>query len=118
MTLRHFSQKEFECKCGCGFNNVQDELIIKLDNARTEAGVPFTVTSGCRCEKHNQKVGGVVDSAHLTGEAADIATTIKTRMLIVRALLNNFDRAFINFEKDFVHVDISKSKQSPYLGTY
>lgn len=43
-----------------------------LDPAREQLGMPITVNSGFRCAKHNAHVGGVVNSQHLRGEAADV----------------------------------------------
>ena len=67
-----FNLDEFECKCGCGLNNTQHYFIDKLQDARDRAKIPFFINSGCRCPKHNAKVGGRKNSDHLTGEGADI----------------------------------------------
>jgi hypothetical protein len=67
----YFKESEFTCRCGCGTNKVKLELINTLNIIRGYIGVPITITSGTRCVKHNQKVGGVSNSNHLTGDAAD-----------------------------------------------
>jgi len=46
--------------------------MIFLDGFREYYGRPVIVSSGYRCKKLNDKVGGVKNSAHLTGCAADI----------------------------------------------
>ena len=46
-------------------------LMMALDRARADAGVPFVVTSGWRSVAHNAAVGGAGDSAHLAGHAVD-----------------------------------------------
>jgi uncharacterized protein YcbK (DUF882 family) len=43
-----------------------------LDIIRETLGKPVNVTSGCRCPTHNAKVGGVKNSNHTHGTAADI----------------------------------------------
>ncbi|MDE6824939.1 MAG: peptidase M15 [Duncaniella sp.] len=43
-----------------------------LDPLREAWGVPIDVTSGYRCPVLNKAVGGVKNSQHLTGQAADI----------------------------------------------
>ena len=43
-----------------------------LDPARERLGKPITVNSGYRCPLHNSKVGGVANSQHMHGEAADV----------------------------------------------
>jgi hypothetical protein len=45
-----------------------------LDPVREAWGEPIIVNSGYRCERLNTLVGGVEDSQHLKGEAADITT--------------------------------------------
>lgn len=45
-----------------------------LDPAREAYGNPVIVSSGYRCKLLNKAVGGVDDSQHLSGEAADITT--------------------------------------------
>lgn len=43
-----------------------------LEPLREHAGVPIIVSSGFRCRRLNKAVGGVTNSQHCTGEAADI----------------------------------------------
>ncbi len=67
----NFKRSEFACKCGCGFDTVDSELIEALEEIRTYFGSPITITSGCRCQEHNHKVGGNPNSQHKRGRAAD-----------------------------------------------
>ena len=69
----HFYRKEFACKCGCGGDTVDVELLRVLDQLRMRWMAPVIITSGYRCAAHNAKVGGAPDSQHLVGKAADIA---------------------------------------------
>lgn len=50
-----------------------------LDPMREAWGGPLVVTSGYRCKALNKAVGGVANSAHLSGWAADIRPTDKRR---------------------------------------
>lgn len=51
------------------------QLVDKvLDPARDEWGHPIIVTSGYRCRQLNEIVGGVDNSQHMEGLAADITT--------------------------------------------
>lgn len=43
-----------------------------LEPLRQHFGTPVVISSGYRCPALNQAVGGVPNSQHLTGEAADI----------------------------------------------
>ena len=71
--IKHFKQSEFACKCGCGFNSINLNLVKILDEIREYFGQPMTITSGCRCAKHNAKVSGSVsNSRHVSGKASDI----------------------------------------------
>ena len=81
--MKWFKEKEFACKC-CGQlplstssgqaprENVKALVCEVLDPVRERLGMPIVVNSGYRCEKHNKDVGGVRNSQHLRGEAADI----------------------------------------------
>lgn len=68
----HFKKSEFNCKCGCGLNNISYSLVKILEDIRYHfGGKPVTITSGTRCSKHNKEVGGIRGSKHLQGKAAD-----------------------------------------------
>lgn len=75
--MKWFTEKEFKCRC-CGElpeefqGNVRVLVANVLDQAREKLGMPITVNSGYRCQKHNAEVGGVPRSQHMVGEAADI----------------------------------------------
>lgn len=90
-------------------------LVEMLDIAREIAGVPFRITSGCRSEAHNQEVGGVQNSSHLTGLAVDIACdTSRERYLITNALLRvGFKR--LGLYKTHIHADIDPDKAKEIL---
>lgn len=115
----YFSRKELECKC-CGVCLISDELLGRLNHAREIAGIPFIITSGYRCEKHNDEVGGVPTSAHTKGLAVDIAFKNSNQCFkIVRALYDaGFRRIGINFAKSFVHCDVDGSKPQDVLFKY
>lgn len=87
---KNFRREEFECRCGCGHDNVSPVLVDLLQEIRDLLDRPIVVHSGCRCEVHNKVVGGVSNSAHITGEAADIyvpgweAATLGGRIKMLR----------------------------------
>jgi len=73
---KNFKRKEFECGCNCGFDTVDYELLCLLEEIREEFNflyrkVFIEITSACRCEKHNKKIGGSQNSQHLRGRASD-----------------------------------------------
>lgn len=67
----HFNRAEFACKCGCGFDTVDIELIEALEVVRQYFMRPVIITSGCRCEQYNYQIGGSPNSYHTKGRAAD-----------------------------------------------
>ena len=91
---KNFKVSEFACHCGCGFNVIDQRVINVAQAIRDALGVPVHVNSGCRCEKHNTKVGGVqkkVDhktgkviskgSNHLYGLAADLSCSKGSKVM-------------------------------------
>lgn len=75
--ITYFTREEFRCKCGgkycSGFPAEPQEQLVKIaDRLRKNLGVPVTVVSGLRCPTWNRIQGGVADSQHMYGEAADI----------------------------------------------
>ena len=75
--IEYFTRDEFRCKCGgkyCnGFPAEPKEQMVRIaDQLRKNLGVPITVVSGLRCPTWNTLQGGVENSQHMYGEAADI----------------------------------------------
>ena len=83
--MKWFSMNEFECHCGCRMPDSARANIVALveqvlDPARERYGKPVCVNSGYRCARHNAAVGGVANSQHLRGEAADICCSDNERL--------------------------------------
>ena len=108
--MRNFSRDEHTCSCGCGKNNMNPRHMEMLNDARDMAGIPFIITSGCRCSPHNKAIGGLPKSSHLFGFASDIlAETAEARYKIVRSLLiAGFRR--VGIYGDFIHADNDPNK--------
>lgn len=85
-------------------------FLYKLEHARELAAIPFKITSGYRTADHNKSVGGVPNSSHLIGVAADIAVgSGNERYIILNALIRaGFSR--IGVAKNFIHCDTDISK--------
>ena len=82
--------------------DVRDNIIALTDNvlepARCAVGEPVFITSGFRCKELNELVGGVDNSGHQYGEAADVTcsdlrrlaeTIIKLRLPFDQMGINN-----------------------------
>lgn len=65
------------------------------------------ISSGYRCEELNHLVGGVADSQHLKGEAADIYTFGSCRLLeALQQSRLNFDQAIYYRRRGFIHLSL------------
>lgn len=79
----HFNRSEFACKCGCGANTVDVQLISVLETIRSHFhDNPISIQSGHRCFKHNHSVDGASNSMHLIGRAADFVVIGVTAHLV------------------------------------
>lgn len=121
MLTNNFSRSEFACKCGCGKNDISPELVNMLQKIRTAMGEPITVTSGCRCEKHNKAVGGVENSWHVKGLAADITCRSGASKLfnVIKTLRHDgrlYELSFCQYyqKQNFVHVDCGDVRKAVF----
>lgn len=106
---KYFTDIEFACNCcgGLPFHGMNSLLLVILDKIRETLGQNVYVLSGYRCPSHNAKVGGVPDSQHLHGTAADI-TCYHIDVDKVAALAEKYgaDGIGIYREQKFVHIDV------------
>lgn len=80
------------------------------------ASIPANFTSGRRTPQGNKLVGGVPNSRHLTGEAADFTPRPGQSMAQLEAdLRRRFSDAHVSNEGDHVHVS-RKGWNVPYQG--
>ena len=109
----YFSYSEFDSPDlpGSGEEFMNKEFIQKLDKIRQDVGFPLKINSGVRTKFWNQKVGGVSNSAHLKGFAADISTPNGKgqKEIAVAALKQGITR--IGFGNNFIHLDIDPDKR-------
>lgn len=122
MASEHFAWSEFECDCQkpqynfgwCdGFpgtdypdHSMSPELIQKIEQLRVNVGVPITVNSGVRCEQCNGYWGGVPDSLHKLGEAADLYCPSLSVDELADAALNVGLGVIRYYSSQFVHVQV------------
>lgn len=91
--------------------NLQALIDNVLDKAREAYGKPVTVTSGYRSPAVNKAVGGVSNSQHQKGQAADISTGQgkegnKKLFEIIRSQ-GNFDQLINEYDYSWVHVSFN-----------
>lgn len=109
---RNFKRSEFECKCGCGKYNADSRLVSGLQTLRDKIGAPIMINSACRCEDHNRRVGGVPNSQHVQGKAADIRVSGVTPRDVAKFAeeVPVFSKGGIGIYNSFVHVDVRDKK--------
>ena len=93
-------------------------FLLRLDEARERAGIPFVINSAYRSPEHNAKIGGKPNSSHLKGLAVDISVTnSRQRFIVLNALLEvGFTR--IGIADTFIHVDLDSGKSKDVIWTY
>lgn len=98
-------------------NNLRDVCVNVFDKVREHVGKPIGISSGFRCSKLNERVGGSKTSQHVEGKALDIDGDIfggVRNSEIFNYIKNNleFDQLIWEFgtenDPDWVHVSYSK----------
>lgn len=93
--------------------NLERLITNLLDPIREIWGKPLIVNSGYRCTQLNNAVGGVSNSNHLKGEAADITTGSKQGNLklfeMVKASNLAFDELIDEKNGSWLHVALRKN---------
>ena len=109
---RHFKLSEFACPC-CNHVMLHPKLLGKLVELRNVLERAVYITSGYRCPRYNQKIGGVVNSYHCIGLAADIKVR-NINLISLLEICENIDFNGIGFyeKKDFLHLDVRPTKRS------
>lgn len=82
-----------------------------LDPARERLGMPIYVNSCFRSKELNKKVGGVPDSQHVKGQAADIYCNDMEALLEILKTLD-FDQLIIYSTKGFYHVSYTTRRRN------
>lgn len=109
---KYFSEIELQCKCkNCGNSCPMDMVFLQLlDIVRKECGVPLNVSSGFRCNRHNKDIGGVPNSWHTKGKAADIWSAKISLDTIYNIASKYFDEVIFYKDNGFVHIGEPKSQ--------
>lgn len=110
---KNFSRDEFECSC-CHKCRVSLRLVSALQALRDRVKVPITITSAYRCMEYNRRVGGVKNSRHISGEAADIhihgmtEKEMYAHALQIPAFKDGGIGIYVG--RKFIHVDVRDKK--------
>lgn len=114
--MKYFTDGEFACKhCGeLPYGGMNPALMEALDKLRAMYGRPIYVSSGYRCTYWNMINGGVPNSQHKQGNAADIWVNGDYDEFYELVVASNlFDGIGHYPEQEFVHVDCRDNGNSP-----
>lgn len=114
----NFELSEFDCKCGCGFNNIKYAFVDRVQYARNRASLVFIVRSGCRCYQHNKDVGGKPSSDHLTGEGVDIVCVTSSGRFMMYDAFRDAGFTRIGVGPDFIHVGMRQDNPQEVFWIY
>ena len=113
--IQYFTREEFRCQCKGKYCNgfpvePQEKMVRTVDEIRRRLGIPVSIVdaggSGVRCPKHNAEVGGVYNSEHLYGRAADLhsAASPERMKAVAEEVLGN--TGGIGLYSWGIHVDV------------
>lgn len=101
----NFREEEFKCNCEKCRNEMKIYVVYLLQAIRHDLDEAMYVTSGYRCEEYNKKIGGVENSFHMYGKAADITIKDKSKYpLLEKLALEYFEEVVYYHDKNFIHV--------------
>lgn len=107
----NFKVSEFACKDGSDAVLVAPRLVMVLQTIRDHFGTAVTIGSGYRTPQYNAKVGGVTDSQHCYGAAADITVKGQTPANVAayaRRIMP--DWGGVGVYDSFTHIDVREQK--------
>ena len=121
-SLEEMYRSETARRCGID-NKPQTEEVVEnlralclevLQPLRDHLGRPVTITSGYRCKELNKRVGGVRNSQHLKGEAADIRVKNREELIeMMKFLMDETQFDQLIWEKagatEWVHVSYKRN---------
>lgn len=107
----------------CGRCEIQQSLLNALEVLRSLGPEPILVDSAYRCPEHNAEIGGVKDSQHQLGTAADIRIEgLNLQQMYDRAKqVPEFANGGVGvYDGGFIHVDVrqGRARWSRIKGVY
>ena len=132
--MKYFSLGEFshsDTAVSLGIDNtipweyipkIQHLVHCVLDPIREHWGLPIRVTSGYRCPELNAEVGGVEDSYHMEGCAADITATDPARNVELMSLIRAMHlvgklaltECYLGPKAKYIHIALDKDAIDPH----
>ena len=132
--MKYFTLKEFshsDTAVSLGIDNtipkeceerIRHLVHCVLDPVREHWGLPIRVTSGYRCPELNDEVGGVEDSYHMDGCAADISAHDPARnvelMSLIRAMqlvgMVSLTECYLGHKAKYIHIALDHVSIDPF----
>ena len=109
----NFRVQEFACGDGTDTVFVAPRLVMVLQSIRSHFGKAVNIHSGYRTPPYNTKVGGVEDSQHTYGTAADISikgVSVSDVAAYARSIMPDWGGVGIYKSQGFVHVDVRETR--------
>ena len=116
---KNFSKEEFDCNDGSEMPiNIYHNMVKvanQLQTLRNFLNKPIHINSAYRSEEYNASIGGVSNSQHIMGRAADIVIKGMTPIEVsevIEDLIKKGDmlQGAIGIYSSFVHYDIRGTK--------
>lgn len=105
--VQEFAQKDYRCDKIL----IDTELVEVLEDVRKHFNKPVIITSGYRTAEYNKKIGGVKNSQHTKGTAADIKVSAIPAKEVQKYLENKYpDKYGIGKYLNFTHIDVRTKK--------
>lgn len=108
----NFRVREFRSRDGADKILVDEKLVILLQKMREKFGV-INISSAYRTAAYNKKVGGVSNSQHLYGLAADITIADNSKLLEAARYAEKIGFKGVGLDdkyQNFLHLDTRKKK--------
>lgn len=107
----NFKVSEFACKDGSDAVLVAPRLVMVLQTIRDHFGTAVTINSGYRTPQYNATIGGVIQSQHCYGTAADIKVSgQKPETVAAYARKIMPDWGGVGKYSSFTHIDVREEK--------
>lgn len=110
---KNFKVNEFACNDGTDTIYIDESLVSFLQKIRTWAGAPVFLNSAYRTESYNKKIGGVTNSYHIKGQAADISVKNKTPNEVAEYAESIGMKGIGSYDENngyFTHIDTRQTK--------
>ena len=108
----NFSVKEFRSRDGADEILTDEKLVNLLQKMRDKFG-KINISSAYRTSSYNRKVGGVANSQHLYGLAADVTISDSSKLLEAARYAEKIGFTGIGLDdkyQKFLHLDTRKNK--------